>query len=258
LRASTKRFVPDEAESPDELAIALLHLYAYQAAAELIHTGDHVLDVGFGEGYGAQILVSAGAEYLGLELDPELVAHARERYGHAFDTYDGIRISAPDGTFDVVVSFQVIEHIPDPLPWLTEIRRVLEPKGRAIFTTPNRVYRVGDGERPWNRHHVREFTAEEFRALLGRVFSDVHVYGIRASDEIESVVRARAGRARKLARIDRLGLRYRLPEGFDTRVRRMLRRARQPDVDRDRFTVEALWHEEPADVGLDLLALARS
>lgn len=258
MRASTERFVPDEAESPDELAVALQHLYAYHTAAKLIQAGERVLDLGFGEGYGAAIIAASGAEYLGLELDRELVAHARERYGLAFDTYDGLSIPAADGAFDAIVSFQVIEHIHDPSPWLAEIRRVLRPGGKAIFTTPNRVFRLGEGERPWNRHHVREFTAAELRELLGHWFPDVRVYGVRASDTIESIVHARVNRARKLARLDRLGLRYRLPEGWDMRVRRALRRAAQSAVDRDHFTLDALWHEEPAEAGIDLLAIARS
>jgi 2-polyprenyl-3-methyl-5-hydroxy-6-metoxy-1,4-benzoquinol methylase len=257
-RASTERFIPSEAESPDELAIALLHLYAYETAAKLIQAGDRVLDVGFGEGYGADILTRSGAEYLGVELDAGMVSHARERYGLAFDTYDGKSIPAGEGTFDVVVSFQVIEHVPEPSPWLAEIRRVLKPGGTAIFTTPNRVYRLGGGERPWNRHHVQEFTAEELRELLARVFSDVRVYGVRGSEEIESIVHARAARARKLARIDRLGLRYHLPEGLDTRIRRALRRAAQPEVEPGVFALDALWQAEPADDGLDLLAITHS
>lgn len=152
----------------------------------------------------------------------------------------------------------MIEHVPNPTPWLAEIRRVLSRHGVAILTTPNRVYRLGDGERPWNRHHVREYTAPQFRDLLEGVFPDVALFGVCASDPIDSIVRARAARARKLARIDRLGLRYRLPEGLDARLRRALRRARQPSADRSKLTIDGLWHDADAvEEGLDLLAIVR-
>lgn len=94
VRQTTERFVPDEAQSPDELAIALLHLYAYDTAAALVRPGDRVLDVGFGEGYGSRILSIAGGKYQGLELDPVAVEHASARYEARFETYDGLSIPA--------------------------------------------------------------------------------------------------------------------------------------------------------------------
>lgn len=257
MRTTTERFIPDEAKSPEELVIGLLHLYAYHAAVERISGGDRVLDVGFGEGYGSSILASAGAEYLGLEVDQAAVEHGRARYRLAFEMYDGHTIPAAEGSFDLVVSFQVIEHLDEPEPWLKEIRRVLRPGGTAIFTTPNRAHRLEDGERPWNRYHVREFAAGELRELLQRSFADVRVYGVRGSDDIEDIERARVARARRLARLDPVGLRYLLPEGFDTRLRRALRRRAQAEISRDNLALEHMRHDEPPESGLDLLAFAR-
>jgi hypothetical protein len=56
LKPTTVRFVPGEATSPDELAIAVLHLYAYETAKGLVSPRARVLDIGFGEGYGSEIL----------------------------------------------------------------------------------------------------------------------------------------------------------------------------------------------------------
>jgi len=258
LKPTTVRFVPHEATSPDELAIAALHLYAYEAAAARVHDGMRVLDIGFGEGYGSTTLVEAGAVYSGIEIDPEIVEHARARYGESFDTYDGTTITAPDGSFDLVLAFQMIAYLDDPLPWLSEVRRVLTPTGAALITTPNRVYRLFDGQRPWNRYHAREYAADELVALLGSVFGEVTVFGIAASEPIESVVRARADRARRLARFDPLGLRYRLPESLNAPLRRMVRRAAQPDVDPEDFGTDRVRHDlASASTGLDLLAEVR-
>lgn len=259
LKPTTIRFDPTEATSPDELAIAALHLYAYERAADLVRPGCRVLDLGFGEGYGSRILVAhaPGAEYTGLEVDPEVVQHARARYEGRFERYNGKSIPADDASFDLVVSFQVIAYLPDPTAWLDEIRRVLAPDGMALLTTPNRVYRLFEGQRPWNRYHAREYTATELEAILRRTFSEVTVYGIAAQEPIDSVVRARADRARKLARLDPLGFRYRLPESINAPLRRALRRAALPDVNPAEFGVDRVWHDErSAAIGLDLLAYA--
>lgn len=258
LKPTTVRFVPDEATSADELAVAALHLYAYKTAASLVQPGDRVLDIGFGEGYGSVILAEAGGQYLGIEVDPEIVEHARARYGLRFETYDGTRIDAADGSFDLVLAFQMIAYLADPQPWLREVRRVLDPGGLVLITTPNRTYRLFEGQRPWNRYHAREYTAAEFRDVLTPVFPSITVYGIAAAEPIDSVVRARADRARRLARFDPLGLRYRLPESLNAPLRRMVRRAAQPSIDRSEFGVDRLRHDvESAETGLDLLAFAR-
>jgi SAM-dependent methyltransferase len=258
LKPTTVRFVPDEATSPDELAIAALHLYAYETATRLVEPRMRVLDIGFGEGYGSAMLAGAGAEYVGIEIDPEIVEHARARYGARFERYDGTAIEFPDESFDLILAFQMIAYLDDPQPWLREVRRVLDASGTALITTPNRVYRLYEGQRPWNRYHAREYSAAELVEVVGATFPNLDVYGIAAHDTIDSVVRARADRARRLARLDPLGLRYRLPESLNAPLRRALRRAAQAEVDREAFGVENVWHDrESADTGLDLLAVAR-
>ncbi len=259
LKPTTVRFVPDEASSADELAIAALHLYAYGTAADLVEPGARVLDVGFGEGYGSQILIEAGADYRGVEVDAEIVEHARARYGPLFETYDGTHISEADGAFDLVLAFQMIAYLDDPQPLLREVRRVLKPEGLALITTPNRAYRLYEGQRPWNRYHAREYLAPELvRGALGDVLRCQGRRDLRRrADRLDRP--ARADRARKLARLDPLGLRYRLPESLNAPLRRALRRTAQPEVDRSEFALDRIGHSpDAATDGLDLLALARS
>ncbi len=258
LSPTTVRFVPGDAESADELAIAALHLYAYEVAAGLAEHGSRVLDIGFGEGYGSEILVDAGAVYRGVEVDAEIVEHACARYGPRFDVYDGTMIPAGDASFDLVVAFQMIAYLDDPQPLLREVRRVLDGEGLALITTPNRVYRLFEGQRPWNRYHAREYTAPEFADVLSETFRDVTVHGIHAAEPIDSIVRERADRARRLARLDPLGLRYRLPESLNAPLRRALRRTAQPDVARSEFSLDRIGHDLAAEAdGLDLLAFVR-
>ena len=258
LSDTTVRFIPGEAESADELAIATLHLHSYATAAELVGPGSRVLDIGFGEGFGSEHFRTVGAEYLGVELDPVIVAHANERYGSYFQVYDGSTIPAEDGTFDLVIMLQVIALIPEPQVVLREIARVLSPGGQALISTPNRIYRLADGQRPWNRHHYREYTADGLRSELAAVFSDVRVEGVFASDPIDSLVKARGARARKLARLDPLGLHHHLPDSVNARLRRLMRRAKQPEVDPSEFSIDRVWiGEGDAAVGIDLMAFVR-
>jgi SAM-dependent methyltransferase len=247
---TTERFDPTEPKTVEDLVMGLIHRYAYTVAASSIQPGAPVLDVGFGEGYGAEIL--ATSNYIGVELDEEIVALARARYPKfRFERYDGVHL--PRGPFDLVVSFQVVEHVRDPEPWLAEISRVTN---HAMFTTPNRVHRLPDGGRPWNRYHVREFTAGELRALLAPHFDDVIVHGVSAPPEIEAIELARYARARRIARLDRLGLRHRLPTSVDAWVRKRLRKPVVP-TSQVRFDLTDLRHSEDlAKTGLDLLAIA--
>jgi SAM-dependent methyltransferase len=249
LKGSTERFDATSHDTVEDVVMGLYHRYSYEVAARSLRPGDRVLDVGFGEGYGSTIL---GAEYTGVELDPELAVHAAERYAGRFETYDGRNL--PDGPFELVVSFQVIEHVPEPDPWLAEIARVGR---RAMFATPNRSHRLGDGRRPWNRYHIREYTADELQAQLAAYFAEVTVWGVRASAEIEGVELARYARAQKIARIDPLGIRYRLPPRADAWVRHRLRKPQA--TERTDFTLDEFRHSErDVEHSLVLLAEARN
>jgi glycosyltransferase involved in cell wall biosynthesis/SAM-dependent methyltransferase len=248
LRASSERFDATRHETTEDVVMGLYHRYSYELAAQSLDSTSSVLDVGFGEGYGSTILPG---DYLGVELDPALVAYARSRYTARFETYDGRRL--PDGPFDLVVSFHVIEHVHDLDPWLAEIARVGR---RAMFATPNRIHRIGHGERPWNRYHVREFSGEELRSVLLRHFAAVTVYGVCAPREVEAVELARYARARTIARLDPLGVRYRLPTRVDGWLRHKLRKP--APLAETRVSLADFSHSE-ADVerGLMLLAEAR-
>ena len=91
------------------------------------------------------------------------------------------------------------------------------------------------------------------------MFSDVRLFGVFASEPIDSLVKARGARARKLARLDPLGLRHRLPDSVNARLRRVMRHTAQPDVDAADFTLDRVWlDQDEAELGLDLFAFARS
>jgi SAM-dependent methyltransferase len=248
LRFTAERYTPEAAEGLGQEIIGLYHRFAYSLAANLLSPGARVLDVGFGDGYGSQILQEAGFEYVGIEVDPAAVAHANQRYDGDFRLYDGTTL--PDERFDLVTCFQVIEHLAEPERLLEQIATC---SCEAVFTTPNRDLRLRPGERPWNRFHVQEFSRSQLKSLLSQFFPEVAVSFVHAAPEIEAIELTRVGRARRLARLDLLGVRYLLPKWLDAELRRRLRPPRRPVIG---LTVDRLWLDGQA--GLDLFARARS
>jgi SAM-dependent methyltransferase len=155
------------------------HLARYAFAARLSRR-KQVLDAGCGAGYGSAELARTAASVLGIDRAAEAIAFARAQYpapNLRFEAADCSALPAPDGSIDLVVAFEVIEHLQDWRAFLREARRVLAPAGQFIVSTPNKRYysesRGGSGPNPF---HVHEFEFEEFRAELGAVFPYVSLF----------------------------------------------------------------------------------
>jgi len=107
---------------------------------------------------------------------------------------DATELPFSDESFDAVVAFQVIEHVPRPdaVRALAEMRRVLRPGGNGFVTTPNARWRLLPGQRPWNPHHVHEYTSRD----LVRLFEEAGVaraklYGVIGRNGAQEIERAR-------------------------------------------------------------------
>ena len=164
-----ERFVPETMR--DEL-LAAEHLARYEWAAALA-PGRRVLDAGCGTGYGAVRLAEAGAaRVVGVDLAAAVVESARsaETRVLSFEQGDIARLPHADDSYDLVTCFEVIEHVPDPGAVLGELARVLAPDGVLAISSPN-----ADRYPPGNPHHRREFTTQEFRALVGEAFRSVRL-----------------------------------------------------------------------------------
>lgn len=122
------------------------------------------------------------------------------QHGIEFQKVGGEKLPFEDSCFDMVVSFQVIEHIVDHHSYIGELQRVLSPDGIAIFTTPNAQLRLDPGMKPWNKFHVREYSSSKFKVLLDNYFSETKVLGLFANEPIYSIEITRLARekARKI------------------------------------------------------------
>lgn len=172
---------------PGEVDIDLLneHLARYAFAARLSR-GKLVLDAGCGVGYGSARLAAQARRVIGLEAAGEAVEMARSRY--AVSNLDFLRgdcraIPFAGGSFDLVVAFEVIEHLEEWDRLLAESRRVLADWGVLVVSTPNRLYYSEQRETP-NPFHVHEFDCAEFRAALERHFSHVRIFLENHTDSV--------------------------------------------------------------------------
>jgi len=172
----------------------------------------------------------------GLDLAEHSILAARHRMPDlesSIRLYDGDRLPFPPGTFDVVTSFQVIEHVGDYKKYFSHVLEALKPGGLAIFTTPNKDLRLDPGDKPWNPFHVREFTASELKELLHSWFSSVEIRGLHATPEMEAIERRRCEVSKnsqkatlhpywKVRTAFLTGIKTVLPESLVMRLRRLL------------------------------------
>lgn len=147
------------------------HIARYRFAEPLV-TGRRVVDVGCGVGYGSQILAEKAALVTALDFAPDAVAQGRQDFASDKIRWlagDGARIPLKDDSVDVVVAFEVIEHLDNWKGLLQEARRVLHRNGQLLVSTPNRPYYEESRSEP-NPYHVHEFDYEEFQTELEAEF----------------------------------------------------------------------------------------
>ncbi|BDI30360.1 hypothetical protein CCAX7_24110 [Capsulimonas corticalis] len=135
-----------------------------------IQPSDHILEVGFGLGYGMNIMAAKAISVIGVEVDAPAVARAKRVFdGHprvtSVSLYDGKRLPFEDQSFDVVTCLEVIEHVEDYEALLRELYRVSR---RLVFiTTPNRLpeHTLPNGK-PMNYWHLREWSHPELDKII--------------------------------------------------------------------------------------------
>ncbi len=129
--------------------------------------GRDVLEAGCGEGYGADLITDVAGRVIGLDYDELTVAHVRARYPRVDVRHGNLAsLPLPDGSVDVVVNFQVIEHLWDQPQFVAECFRVLRPGGLLLMSTPNRITFSPGRDTPVNPFHTRELNASELSDLL--------------------------------------------------------------------------------------------
>lgn len=106
----------------------------------LITNGKQVLELGCGSGTLASILLEKGVSIIGSDIAQSAINHARKLHPDMeFQTHSAEKLPYHDQMFDIVLSFDVLEHLPRVDQHLSEVRRVLKPDGYYLFQTPNKL-----------------------------------------------------------------------------------------------------------------------
>lgn len=163
------------------------HLSRYAFAARLARR-KRVLDVGCGAGYGSAELANTAIAVTGVDLSTDAIAHAAENYSRpnlTFQQGSAAHLPFPDASFDLVVAFEVIEHLSDWQLLIAEARRVLSPGGQFVVSTPNKAYyaetRQQSGPNPYHEH---EFEFAEFKEALEQHFPHTLLFTENHADSI--------------------------------------------------------------------------
>ena len=169
-----ERFTP---ECVREIAYEHWHRYAF---ASTFANGRRVLDAASGEGFGSALLARTAGSVLGVDIDITAIEHARARYGAAanlhFEQADVTVLDhLADASFDLIVSFETLEHVQAQERLLDGFARLLAPGGLLLLSTPDKR-NYSDATGVANEHHVRELYREQFEALLAPRFAQRELY----------------------------------------------------------------------------------
>ncbi len=171
--------IDPEKDSPRFVA---KHLSAYYFARQFCR--GKVLEIGFGDGYGSSFLADTAHEVKAIDLFDQNVRTAVAKYRKSnlqFLKMNATDLQWPDQYFDLTISFQVIEHIPQAElnSFVKGIKRVTRSGGVVCFSTLNLKKNQKPGK-PYFKapHHDKEFTAGDLEAFLKPFFSQVTLYGL--------------------------------------------------------------------------------
>ena len=180
-------------------------LKAYVIAEEYIN-GD-VLEVGCGEGRGISRIIPKAKSFTALDKIEEALKRLRVQFPSGeFMAGNFPPFAVEPDRYDVVISFQVIEHIRNDTFFLKEIHRVLKPGGLALISTPNRTMSLT--RNPW---HEREYTGDELLELAKTTFSRAEMKGITGNAKVMEYHEYNRKSVARYMRWDVLDLQHRLP-----------------------------------------------
>lgn len=148
------------------------HAARYVLARKFVK-GLSVLDIACGTGFGIGLMKGHARRIIGVDVD---IAAAKKAAGECVNNSavllaDGLDLPFASGSFQVITSFETIEHLNERAAFLTELRRVLAPNGVLLLSTPNANYTEPENGRPKNPFHVHEYTPNELIDEVQKIFT---------------------------------------------------------------------------------------
>jgi ubiquinone/menaquinone biosynthesis C-methylase UbiE len=175
-----------------EYLMYLRHLKAYQFSRKFLKN-EVVLEVGCGDAYGLKHISDSPNKIFASDIFFDSLHKAKAKRYSAnifFINADTINLPFRSEVFDIVLSFQVIEHLKDIDRFFLEIKRVLKNDGLLLVSTLNRSFGKLPFQKNYNIFHHKEYTVKEFLAVLHATFEDVKVLGLRGDREVEEIIKS--------------------------------------------------------------------
>lgn len=143
-----------------------------------------ILEIGCNNGYGANYLMSKGAKKIVAgDISEEKIEYARLHYkkdGLQYVVLDAQQLQFPSQSFDLIISFETLEHLTKYKDFIDGCHRLLKDGGTFICSTPNKAILSPNSDEPFYPEHVKEFTPDEFRSLVEQDFKQTTMYGFLA------------------------------------------------------------------------------
>jgi SAM-dependent methyltransferase len=135
------------------------HLQRYRFALQKLE-GTRVLDMACGVGYGSYIMSQGrGREVTGIDLDKQAIEYGNKHYkrsGLRLVNADALHWQSEGDPFDTVVSFETIEHLPNPQSFVSRVAKLIKPGGRFLVSAPNILQHQKAAEPIANPYHLNE------------------------------------------------------------------------------------------------------
>ena len=160
------------------------HYSRYKFAANKIESDDIVLDCACTCGYGTSMLAENAKKVIGVDINQYVIDFAKKIYGSdktEFYCQDAQELKL-DYKFNKIVSFETLEHIPNPELFLEKARTMMAPNGILICSVPNET--VLPYKNSENHFHYRHYTDQEFIELIEKAgFKVENIYHQYWDDE---------------------------------------------------------------------------
>ncbi|HHS13285.1 MAG TPA: class I SAM-dependent methyltransferase [bacterium] len=153
------------------------HRYAYEYVQQFVKD-KIVIDAGCGTGYGCDILAKKAQSVYGVDYDSQAIAYCKKNYAAPNITFVEMDANSLDlaQRFDIAVTFQVIEHMPNLSKFVQQLKQLVKRNGMIFISTPN-VKQPQKDERA-NPFHFNEMNYTQFLKLISDNFSSFEILGV--------------------------------------------------------------------------------
>jgi len=183
LDTGERHILKEEFKTKAEQYNHFMHIATYMYAEEFVNNMN-VLDYGSGSGYGAYLLSKTAKSVTAVDVNKEAILFSKNKYSKNNLKFKCISDLKLEDKYDIITSFQVIEHVADDKKFIQEIKQFLKPGGVLLISTPNKKDRLFNIiQKPWNIYHIKEYSNITLKNILGVFFNDIEILEIGSESD---------------------------------------------------------------------------